>query len=174
MRFISRRGDWFHFAPTGGTQRRTWTWDGAAGMAATPWIQAQPPQAPGVVAVFPRTHPGTAVTPLAFFQVGNRILCAVDDDRVNRARCTQAGTSAVTASFGPRRAVRICRTSATRACVLAEVPPAHQPPPVLHAGQSVIVGRFTCRAGANASAVRCTLASGRGFAIGSHGARRLG
>ena len=142
-----------------------------AGMAATPWIQQHPPQAPGVVALLPRTHDKTLPV-RAFFQVGNRILCEVEDDHVSRALCTHFGKASLTASFGPRRAVRICRPSATRACPLAEVPAAFQPPNVLHAGQSAIVGRFRCRAGAGA--VRCTLASGRGFTLGSRGARRLG
>ena len=175
MRSIHRRDDWFRlFGATGGTQTRTWAWDGGAGMAATRWVQAQPPQAPGVVLLLPRTHDGTSlVRPVQLFQVGNRILCKVDDDRVNRARCMDAGTaSVVSTSFGPRRAVRICRTSATRTCPLVEVPADQQPLHVLHAGQSVIVGRFTCRAGAGS--VRCTLPGGRGFAIGSYGARRLG
>ena len=88
MRSIHRRADWFHFAPTGGTQTRTWAWDGAAGMAATPWVQQQPPQAPGVVVLLPRIHdPLNDVPPVTFFQVGNRIVCAVDDDHVGRARC---------------------------------------------------------------------------------------
>jgi hypothetical protein len=169
MRTIRRRDDWFGLSGrTGGTQTRTWAWDGAAGMAATPWVQVQPPQAPGVVLLEPRTHDNTRVK--EFFQIGNRILCEVEDDHVSRALCTHFGDTSVTASFGPRRAVRVCRTSATRRCALAEVPTAFQPPNVLHAGQSVIIGRFTCRAGA----VRCTLASGRGFTVGSRGARRLG
>ncbi len=176
MRTIRRRDDWYPFSGrTGGTQTRTWAWDGAAGMAATPWVQQQPPQAPGVVLWLPRVpDPLNGVPPVALFQVANRIVCAIDDDSLARVRCTHVGNApAVTVTLGPGRPVRICR-SATRKCALAEVPAAEQPVPVLHARQSVIVGLFTCRAGPGASAVRCTLASGRGFTLGSHGARRLG
>lgn len=166
-RAIRRRDDLSLGLPTGGRQARTWSWDGIAGMAATPWNQVVPAEALEVVAHMPRDPKVPA--DITFGVAGRLVACRLQDARAIEVRCTAVTRRLQVARLDARGGVQICRITPRHACA-GTLPTRGLA--TLHTGKTVLLGRFRCTSGR--AGLRCTISgSGRGFVIDRGGVHRI-
>jgi hypothetical protein len=172
-RDIRRRHEWVGCGgATGGRQQRSWTWDGSAGLAAGAWTEVVPARPKGEVAHVPRPRRGTAR--FSFRHLRGGLFCGISDGRRSGASCQHpAPNPNSTAQLRSSGQVRTCTAPHGQQACVAGNPGVIDFPYRLHAGESVVVGRFRCRG--LRTAVRCTITrTGKGFEIGRNGARRIG
>jgi hypothetical protein len=148
-----RRADDPRCLPSGGTQARTWTWDGTR-LVPGPWERITPPA--------PRVQTGVVFSPLPVglscsmvddgTDAGSHVYCWVGRGRARdpHARLNSDG------SFDRVRRQRL---------------PTGLGGPSLRFGRSVTVGRFRCRS--TRAGMRCTVRN-RGFRFDRRGAHRIG
>ena len=169
-RDIHREADWVACSGTGGRQTRSWNWDGAAGLAAGPWVQAIPAGPAGEVLNYPR-QPDRRV-PLSFYVAGQPVNCTVEDARRVGVSCEYRGARFAKVSMNARGRLKICRDTARRTGCVVGNPGVDDIGFTLRSGQSLVFGRFACRA--RRSELRCVAAGGKGFRINRSGVHRVG
>jgi hypothetical protein len=166
-RNVHRARDWFGCnGYTGGTQERSWSWDGAA-LTAGAWTQTVPARPKGEVARLPR---GSGIS---FYVARLPIICAMlDDDDFVLAHCEWRRLPVLsTVRMSASGRLRTCKVSPRNGCNIGD-PGEGDITRTLRAGESVIVGRFRCRA--QRRSMRCVvISSGRGFVIGRDGPRAV-
>jgi hypothetical protein len=165
-REVHRRGDWSYCGgATGGEQERVWAWDGTA-LVASAWTQTVPARPKGEVARFPR---GTGVS---FFAL-RRFQCSMHDRRgLVFAECSYRRPPIKFGRVDAAGRLRTCDDIGPYyGCEIGD-PGEGDIPYTLRANQSVIVGRFRCRAGR--TSMRCTVVkTGRGFVLDRRGPRAV-
>jgi hypothetical protein len=159
---VHRGHDWYRCSPTGGSEARSWAWDGTA-LSAGPWEQAREAEPRAEV-----VGPGRRGEPESFYAPGRAIDCGMGDvRRLRRVTCTNR-------AFPAPRMVRMDVRGRLRVCGGACVgnPGVGDITQTLRRGKRLTVGRFRCatlRVG-----VRCVvIESGRGFVVSKNGIRRL-
>jgi hypothetical protein len=155
----------------GGRQERTWTWDGGAGLVSSGWKQTVPARPKGEVANVPRPSRGSAG--FNFVHGRHGIYCSIRDGRRAGVFCQHPGYLNATGEVRAAGRVRTCTApNGTQDCIAGN-PGVADFPYELRPDESVVVGRFRCRA--TRAAIRCTrVKTGKGFEIGRRGARRIG
>jgi hypothetical protein len=164
-RVIHRRADWFCSGATGGEQERSWAWNGTA-LAAGAWTQTVPARPKGEVARLPR---GSGIS---FFVARQPILCVMVDDEFVFAHCEWRRDPLLsTVRLSASGRLRTCKVSRSYGCNIGN-PGEDDFTSTLRTGQSVIVGRFRCRA--QRVGMRCTvIRSGKGFVLDRRGPRAI-
>jgi hypothetical protein len=159
---VHRRQDWYRCYPTGGSEARSWAWDGAA-LSAGGWTQARQAEHRAEV-----VGPGRRGSPQSFYVGGNAIDCGMGDVRGLRGvTCTNRALPApAMVRMNVRGRLRVCMDSCVGNPGLGDIVN------TLRRGRRLTVGRFRCRA--RRGAVRCVVVkSGRGFVISRDGVDRV-
>jgi hypothetical protein len=148
---VFRPGDARCF-PSGGSQARTWHWNGTR------------------FVVGPQTQvtPGTAQTRAAFHSPSGNIECGIRDERGSAVVECWTFRPPQKARLSPTGKLTLCRGSEAR-CKLGNI----GEEPTLRYGRQITVGRFRCvslKAGVSCTVIR----SGNGFLINRDGVRRVG
>jgi hypothetical protein len=137
---VYRHGD-ARCLPSGGTEARTWHWDGARFVAGAP-RQVRP----------------AALTPISFLSPSGNIACSIGDVAQFRGVRCQSGRRPQSVRLNLNGRLTICRALRCGFCGCSEGLQ------VLGYGKGVSVGRFSCRS--LRTGMRCVVtASGRGFLI---------